>query len=169
MTKRRRRDDSSASKVVLALPARVHRFAILGSPSLLEAEDDRSYNVLLESICAAVKPLNILEELFVADIVILQWEILELRRLRSVLVAATTYEALKKALESHVQYNMLQEDFEERLVEELQANMPEDTAEEVVRKLASECVADEGDAWDKTDQILKPADKSALGVFNSKE
>jgi hypothetical protein len=49
-------------------------------PLLLEGEDEAAYDELLGRICAAVKPVNVIEEMFVADVVFLEWEIVRLRR-----------------------------------------------------------------------------------------
>jgi hypothetical protein len=71
---------SKASKRVLLKPetksmisalARVQRLALFGPPLLLEGEDEAAYDELLGRIYAAVKPANVLEEMFVADVVFL--------------------------------------------------------------------------------------------------
>jgi hypothetical protein len=55
--------------------------ALFGPPPLLEGEDPEAYNQLLARVTATVKPRDILEEIWVADIVHLTWEILRWRRL----------------------------------------------------------------------------------------
>jgi hypothetical protein len=49
--------------------------ALFGPPLLLEGEEEAAYDELLGRICAAVKPVNVIEEMFVADVVFLVWEI----------------------------------------------------------------------------------------------
>ena len=122
---------------------------MLGYPFLFEAEDDRSYSELLESICLAVKPLNVIEEMFVADVVLLQWEMLELRRLKSALIAVTVYEALKEDLKFQLRYDLFGEEFEQRLAEELQANVSEDEDEAFVKQLVRKFINDEEGAAEK--------------------
>ena len=73
--------------------------------------------------------------MFVADVVLLQWEILELRRLKSALIAVTVYEALKSALYSLVEYDLIEEEFEQRVAEELKANVSDDKDEGFVQEL----------------------------------
>jgi hypothetical protein len=47
---------------------------------LLEGEDAAAYDQLFARICSAVKPVDIIEEIFVADLVSLEWEVLRWRR-----------------------------------------------------------------------------------------
>jgi hypothetical protein len=58
------------------VPARVQRFAFFGPPPLLEGEDAALYDELVGRMCAAVKPVDIIDELYVADVVSLEWEII---------------------------------------------------------------------------------------------
>lgn len=137
----------------------------MGTPLLIEPADDRAYNELLVSICAAVKPANVLEEMFVADVVILHWEILALRRFKSSLIAKITYEELRDFLHSAIDYDMVRADFEQRLVQELQANWPEDENEKLAKKLARQCVEDEPEAVEKVNQILGTVEESSQSIF----
>jgi hypothetical protein len=48
---------------------------------LTQKADDRNlnaaaYDQLLARICSVVKPLDIIEEIFIADLVFLEWEVL---------------------------------------------------------------------------------------------
>ena len=62
----------------------VDRLEIFGPPPLLEGEDSKAYDTLLARVSGAVKPKDIIEEIWVRDIVNLTWEILRLRRLKVV-------------------------------------------------------------------------------------
>jgi hypothetical protein len=84
----------------LASPAApVRRSAPFGPPPLIEGEDRAAYDELLAQISAAVKPADILEDIWVRDIVDLVWEIFRLRRLKVDLMAATASKGLQKMLE----------------------------------------------------------------------
>jgi len=52
-------------------PGRVQRLALFGPPILLDGEDAATYDQLFARICSAVKPVDIIEEIFVADLVFL--------------------------------------------------------------------------------------------------
>jgi hypothetical protein len=52
----------------------------LGPAPLLEGEDQEAYNRLLEQMSAAVKPEDVIEEIYVRDIVNFTWESLRWRR-----------------------------------------------------------------------------------------
>ena len=69
-------------KSMTSAPARVQRLALFGPPLLLEGEDAAIYDELLARMCAAVKPVDIIDEMFVADLVFLQWEVMRWRRLK---------------------------------------------------------------------------------------
>jgi len=66
-----------------SVPGRVQRLALFGPPILLEGEDAAAYDQLFARICSAVKAVDIIEEIFVADLMSLEWEVLRWRRLKS--------------------------------------------------------------------------------------
>jgi hypothetical protein len=61
----------TVAKMTLA-PTRLRLF---GEPQLLEGEDPAAYDELLARFRAAVKPVDIIEEMFIADVVALEWEV----------------------------------------------------------------------------------------------
>ena len=69
-----------------------------GPPPLIEGEDATAYDELLTRISATVKPADILEDIWVRDIVDLVWEILRLRRLKANVIMAKTNFGLFRAL-----------------------------------------------------------------------
>jgi hypothetical protein len=75
------------------------RLALLGPPPLLEGEDPAAYNELFARISAAVKPADILEEIWVCVIVDLVWEAFHLRRQKASLMNARAHEALPTVLD----------------------------------------------------------------------
>jgi hypothetical protein len=89
---------SSGSKKTALVPDRAHRLTLLGPPPLIEGENAAAYVELLNRISAAVKPRDILEEIWVRDVVDLAWESLRWRRLKSNLLAASTHEGLEQVL-----------------------------------------------------------------------
>jgi hypothetical protein len=64
--------------------------ALFGPPPLLEGEDPEAYNRLLHQVTATVKPRDIFEKIWVADIVHLTWEIFRWRRLQPRLIQQNT-------------------------------------------------------------------------------
>ena len=59
----------SGSKKTALVPDRARRLTLLGPPPLIEGEDAAAYGELLNRISAAVKPEDILEEIWVRDVV----------------------------------------------------------------------------------------------------
>jgi hypothetical protein len=88
----------------------------LGPPQLIDGEDGRAYEDLHERVCLSVQPADILEEIWVRDLVDLTWEILRWRRLKSSLMAASAFKGLQKVLEpfSFEGYHDLVEDWAAR-------------------------------------------------------
>ena len=81
-----RKSESKTEIAAARVPGQVQRLAVFGPPLLLEGEDAAAYDELLGRICAAVKPVDIIDEMFIADIVALEWEVLRWRRLKRTLI-----------------------------------------------------------------------------------
>jgi hypothetical protein len=60
----------------------IARTTIFGDPPLLEGEDTQAYDDLLAQVSGAVKPSDIIEEIWIRDVVDLTWEILRWRQIR---------------------------------------------------------------------------------------
>jgi len=76
------------------------RMALFGPPPLLEGEDSAAYDELLARISGTIKPGDVLEEMWVRDVVDLSWENFRLRRLKTNLLTANAHRGLKTVLES---------------------------------------------------------------------
>jgi hypothetical protein len=133
-----------------SVPERMQRLGLFGPPPLIEGEDTAAYDQLLARIFAAVKPLDVIDEMFTADVLSLEWEVLRLRRLKWSLIRAPALEALEDFLGENLDYS---EDFADDLAEILEDNLPEDPAEDP-QKLAHECARNEAEAVDKVKKIL---------------
>jgi hypothetical protein len=71
---------------------------LLGPYPLIMNEDPKNYKELLLKFSEAVKPSDFLEEIWVRDIVDLEWEILRLRRLKASLMCASAHKGLENFL-----------------------------------------------------------------------
>lgn len=74
------------------------RFTCFGPAPLFEGEDSAGYDELLARVSGAIKPADIIEEIWIRDIVALTWEALRLRRARAALLAAHRYAGVKRVL-----------------------------------------------------------------------
>jgi len=72
--------------------------ALIGHTPLLAEEDATAYAALRSKFYEAVKPADIIEEIWVSDCVDLTWEALRLRRLRVKFLSAAAHEGLTKVL-----------------------------------------------------------------------
>ena len=86
--------------------AGVSNVEIFGPPPLLENESQETYDTLLSRVTGAVNPKDIIEEIWVYDIVDLVWEILRLRGLKLTLLSASAGRGLEKLYQTHGQYDM---------------------------------------------------------------
>jgi hypothetical protein len=94
-----RTTESKTEIAAPSVPGRVQRLALFGPPILLAGEDAAAYDQLFARICSAVRPVDIIEEMFVADLVSLEWEVLRWRRLKWSLIQTRGREVLQNFLE----------------------------------------------------------------------
>jgi hypothetical protein len=145
--KRRRLIGKSKSITLVSAP--VQRLALFGPPLLLEGEDTVAYDALLARVCAAVKPVDIIDEIFINDVVVLQWEVLRWRRLKLSLISTRVLEALTR----FVDQNLLL--YAKDLTEAVQ-NLGNDQKKELA-KLAGAWERNEPDADGKLEAFLDAA------------
>jgi hypothetical protein len=148
-----RLDPKTSAKSKSMRSARARRRTLFGEPLLLEGEDGAAYDELLARVWAAIKPADILDEMFTVEIVSLEWEVLRWRRLKLRLIRARAIKALEKLLREELDYNLYAEYFAGDLAEVLQDNLPEDQAN-FAQTLADQCARNEEDAVDKVNKIL---------------
>ena len=149
----KRSRSNSKTKSTTSAPALVQRFAIFGPPPLLEGEDGALYEDLLGRMCAAVKPVDIIDEMLVADVVFLEWEIVRWRRLKLDLLQASLCETLRYFLKQQLASDPDMEAFADNLAEILEEYLAEDEAKD----LAQQCTRSQPDAIEKVHTILEEA------------
>jgi hypothetical protein len=74
------------------------RLALFGPPPLINGEDLSSYQELEARICGGVKPADILEDIWVRDVIDISWEVLRWRRLQANLMQAHAYTGMRETL-----------------------------------------------------------------------
>jgi hypothetical protein len=74
--------------------------AFAGPVGLIAGENAGSYDELLARVTAALKPADIMEEIWVRDMVDLVWETLRLRRLKASLLAVCAGEGVYQVLDA---------------------------------------------------------------------
>jgi hypothetical protein len=147
------RKTRSESKVVSSAPPPWRR--LFGHPNVLGGEDAAAYEELLARFRAAVNPVDIIEEMLIADVVASEWEVLRWRRLSSVLIQNCGYEALQGFLVEQFEsnYALHEEHFKGYLAKILQNSLPEEQADSA-EMLAAECTPNNADANDKLEKVL---------------
>jgi hypothetical protein len=124
-----------------------------GPPPLLEGEDAAAYDELFGRVCAAVKPVDIIDEIYIADVVTLQWDILRWRRLKLSLIKASLRGPLQNFLTGALDYREYRQGFEQNLAEILQSRLSQEQAQE----LAHRCARSEQDAIKEVEIVLQAA------------
>jgi hypothetical protein len=136
--------------------------ALFGQPLLLEGEDAAAYDELLAGVRAAVNPADALDEMFIGDVVSLEWEVLRWRRLKWSLLRASANSALEEFLNNKLNYDAYSEYFARELTEILHDNLPDDQSNSA-RTLAYECARNQKDAVHRVNKIL---DRAGLYLDN---
>jgi hypothetical protein len=148
--------------------ATVQPLTLFGSPVLLGGEDAGAYHELLGRVRAAIKPLDIIDEMFIADVVSLEWEVLRWRRLKSSLMQTHAFNALKVFLRDHHDYyDHYRKYFKEELTEVLRDNLAEGQTEDNVQTLVHHCAENERDAVEKVNQILAGIDLDTDAILRT--
>ena len=151
---------SESKTEVAAVRGEAQRLSVFGPPLLLGGEDAGAYDQLLARFCAAVKPVDVIDEMLTADIVALEWEVLRWRRLKRTLMQEVALKALKRFLIDRLEsnYALHEEHFQSYLAEILKNNFPPERAE----MLAAECAPNTDEASDNLGKVL-----SSLGLGNN--
>src|SRR5262249_46385158 len=72
---------------------------VFGPPPLIEGEDRAGYATLLARVTTSVSPADVIEEIWVRDVVDLVWDAFRLRRLKVRYLEAAAHEGVRKLLE----------------------------------------------------------------------
>jgi len=148
------------TKSMTSTPARVQRFAFFGPPPLLEGEDAALYDDLVGRMCAAVKPVDMIDELYMVDVVSLEWEIMRWRRLKFSLLQASVHNELERFLNQRLDYEAYAEAFAESLAEILAEILPESPQKnlaEEAKELAHQYARSQPDAVKRVSVRLEAA------------
>jgi hypothetical protein len=150
----------SAPKSPAPATARTRRVAPFGPPPLIQGEDGGAYDKLLARVSAAVRPVDILEEIWVHDIVDLEWEVLRLRRLKVALMTASASKALRTVLDRLLDEETDDTDDETGDIDDETCGPDEETedTEWDTSRLAKEWVRRNPDAIKEVDRILASTD-----------
>jgi hypothetical protein len=129
------------------------RSTLFEQPQLLAGEEPAMYQELLTRIRETVKPIDIIEDIFITDIAELEWEVLRWRRLKTALIRELGLAALEHFLEEKLDYNLYADLFAKNLTETLQEKFAEVRPEELAL-LARECAENQTEAIENVKKLL---------------
>ena len=112
MTKRGELRPKLNAKTPSITPASLTIRRLFGPPQLLQGEDAAAYDELLSRICAAISPVDVIDEMLIADVVSLEWDVLRWRRLKTSLIRSLELKVLKPFLTAQLDYDHYQKYFE---------------------------------------------------------
>jgi hypothetical protein len=73
---------------------------LAGHRPLFAGEDAAAYDSLLGRMSDVVKPADVLEEIWLQDVVDLSWEVAKLRRMKAELLSSSAHRGLRKVLDA---------------------------------------------------------------------
>ena len=159
----RRRPVRGAESKSKSKPATAAEWTPFGERPLIQGEDAAVYDELLGRLWAAVKPLDVIEELYVSDLADLQWEVWRWRRLKTSLIQEHALRSLKNFLEVELDDEVCSDYFVDLLETTLlQHNYPEDEA----RKLAQRCDRNESDAVEEAETFLRRLPETLSNIYD---
>jgi hypothetical protein len=123
--------DANHTAQSTSLPDRGEPIPLFGPPPLFEGEDAKAYDELLTRISTVVKPADILEDIWVRDLVDLTWDVIRLRRLKANVMMVNAHKGLSEILAPLVGSS------EAETLAEAWAASKSDVAKEVDKALAS--------------------------------
>jgi hypothetical protein len=129
--------------------------ALFGPPLLIEGEDAAIYDELLARM-PAIKPVDVIDEMLIADVALLEWEVLRWHRVKTSLVRSLGLRALKAFLCERLNDAQYSDLVAERLAEILQEHRFQASD---AQKLAHQYVRNEPNA---VDQVENTVDRQTL-------
>jgi hypothetical protein len=142
----------------------VNSNVLFGPPPILIGEDETAYDELIGRVYAALKPVDIIDEMLIEDAVHSQWELLRWSRVKLSLLQTSAANGLERFLNNNLDYDLYRERFVQDLTKILRDNLPE--AEDRLQKLARDCAMNETKAVDRVIEILSSIDRDMDRVLD---
>ena len=102
--------------------------------SVVEGEDTAAFDDLYDQLFAAIRPNDVIDEMYVADIVADEWELLRWRRIKSTILSQLRSRALRSFLEENIEYRHFQKMFQEEVETTLREHITGDAVEEIASR-----------------------------------
>jgi hypothetical protein len=165
MRKRPRNSDlEPRSNSKFNAPLRRRSAQLFGPPLLLEGEDAAAYDLLFTQVFAAIKPVDVIDEMLINDLVALQWEVLRWRRLKLSVIRAKRLHSVETHLRGHLEYEVYEEQFTDDLAEIIQDSFPELQSEAM--DLARKCASGEADSVETVNKLLDHIEKDMESILD---
>jgi hypothetical protein len=132
----------------------VGRHNLFGSSLVLEGEGAAACDELMGRVYAAIKPVDVVDEMLIADVVSSEWEFLRWSRVKSNLLRACAVKGLEAFLKKNLDFDFYREYFVDDLATILQQKIREKQIAGYAHILAQDCAQNKPDAVDEANKIL---------------
>jgi hypothetical protein len=146
-------------KATPAVASPDQHLALFGPPRLLEGEDSAVYDALYASVCAAVKPRDIIEEILVNDFIAREWDVLRYRRQKTALQKIWTEENLEEFLTEALDVSHYKKEFATEITDILKEDHATDEAQDLLRKFIGS-----PNNIEKVEEILQAHDRDVSEI-----
>ena len=134
--------------------------------SVVEGEDTAAFDDLYDQFFAAIRPNDVIDEMYVADIVADEWELLRLRRIKSTILSQLRSRALRSFLEENIEYRHFQKMFQEEVETTLREHITGDAVEEIAAELANGCAQSDAEAIGTVCGVLRGTGRNLDEIKN---
>jgi hypothetical protein len=132
----------SQTKPVTSPPVRLRLF---GPPQLLESENADDHDELVARLCAAVQPVDVIDEMLIADAASQELEVLRGRRFKLIRIQMCGRSGLRAFLHEKLDHRLYVQQFVDEVTEVLHRRLAEEDAEDLSQTVAHECARNELD------------------------
>jgi hypothetical protein len=140
----------SQTKPVTSPPVRLRLF---GPPQLLESENADDHDELVARLCAAVQPVDVIDEMLIADAASQELEVLRWRRFKLIRIQMCARSGLRAFLHEKLDHRLYVQQFVDELTKVLHHRLSEEMAEELSQTVAHECARNELDLTELSDRL----------------
>lgn len=124
---------------------------IFRDPPILEGEDAAAYDELCGRMYAAVKPADVIDEIYLAGAALDEWDAERWRRFKFTVLQGLRVKGVRSFLE-HIDYSLYRKKYETDLADILESTL--ELAAEQSQELARQCAQWNWDAIAKANRIL---------------
>lgn len=134
--------------------------------SLVAGEDKAAFDDLYDQFFAVIRPNDLIDEMYVADIVAEEWDVFRGRRLKSAMFSQLRSRALRSFLEENIDDCQFRKKFQEGVETILCEHLTGDVVEEIAKELANGCAQSDAEARGTVCDVLRGTGRNLDEIKN---